>query len=472
LDDAALDAPSTTLDSHGTLRPLLRLAGPVFVEELLNMLVGYTNWWLAGHFLEGTAPRAAMGLIAYCLWLLPSLFAAFAIGAIALTSRFVGAGDWKSARHVTAQAVLGGTLAALLATALVALLAPSFVRGMQLEAEAADLALRYLWIVVPIIPLLMVEQVGIACLRGAGDTVTGLGIKVLVNIINTTLSAGLLLGLGPLPKLGWEGLAVGAAAGHGLAGLIVLILLLRGRAGLKLRWREMRPDWPLQRRLLRIGIPGGVDVLAVIACHLVYVSIINRLGTLAAAAHGLGVQIEALAYSPGSAFQVAAATMTGQWLGAKQPAQAMRSALMALGLGGSFMCAVGALFFFYGGPIAGVFSGDAQDPTARLAGQLLPIVALGMPCFAVLSILSGALRGAGDTRVPLIVTFIGLIGVRIPGAAWLAWEQIDLPWLGITIAGWDLGVQGAWIAMVSDVLLRSILIGLRFIGGQWKTLHV
>jgi putative MATE family efflux protein len=451
---------------------LLLLAGPVFVEEILNMLVGYTDWWLVGNYLPGAAPRAAMGLIAYSLWLIPSLFSAIAIGAVALTARFVGAGDWRQARHVTAQAVWGGALLAIFATGLVVLLAPTFVQAMQLEAEAAALALRYLSILAPVIPLIMLEQVGIACLRGAGDTISGLSIKVLVNLINITLSASLMLGLGPFPQLGWEGLAIGTAAGHGLAGLIVLALLVRGRAGLQLRWEDLRPDWELLRRLLRIGIPGGFDVLAVITCHLIYLAILNRLGTLAAAAHGLGVQIEALAYLPGSAFQVSAATMTGQWLGAGQPHLARRSALLALAIGGAFMCGVGVLFYSSGPTIAGIFTGDPADPTARLAGALLPIVALGMPCFAVLSILSGALRGAGDTRWPLIVTFVGLIGIRIPGAAWLAWDQISLPWLGIELTGWNLGVQGAWIAMVIDVLVRSLLVGGRFWGGRWQHLQV
>lgn len=459
-------------ESQSTLRPLVRLAWPVFTEEILNMLVGYTDWWLAGHYLQGTSYQAAMGLIAYSLWLVPSLFSAIAIGAVALTARFVGAGDLRSARHVTAQALLGGTILAVLATALVAFGAPTFTRLMQLEPQAAAHAVRYLYILVPIIPLLMIEQVGIACLRGAGDTFSGLAIKVLVNVVNSGLSAGLVLGLGPLPKLGWEGLAIGTAAGHGLAGVIILILLWRGRAGLKLERTMLRPDWTLLRRLLRVGLPGGMDVLALISCHLVYVSIINRLGTLAAAAHGLGVQIEAIAYLPGSAFQVSAATMTGQLLGAHQPQRAMRAALVALALGGTFMCSVGVLLFFFAPQFAGFFTGDATDPTARVAAELLPIVSLAMPCFAVLSILSGALRGAGDTRWPLLVTFVGLIGIRIPGAALLAWQAIEVPLLGVSIPGFGLGVHGAWYAMILDVLVRSTLIAWRFLGGAWRQQQV
>lgn len=436
------------------------------------MLVGYTDWWLTGHYLEGTSHHAAMGLIAYSLWLIPSLFSAVAIGALALTARYVGGGDYRTARQVAAQSLLIGAVLAVLATGGVSLLAPTFAGLMQLEPDAAALVVRYLSILVPVLPLIMLEQVGISCLRGAGDTFSGLAIKVLVNVVNIGLSAGLVLGLGPLPKLGWEGLAIGTAAGHGLAGIIVMILLFRGRAGLRLEWSLFRPQRELMRRLLRVGIPGGIDVLSVIACHLVYASIINRLGTLAAGAHGLAVNIEALAYLPGSAFQIAAAAIVGQWLGAREPTRASQSALLALRLGGTFMCGVGVVFFFAGPQLAGIFTGDPTHPTSQTAGQLLPIVAIAMPCFAVLSILSGALRGAGDTRWPLVVTFIGLIGIRIPFAAYLAWSSIEIPWLGISFVGWDLGVQGAWWAMNLDVLVRSLLIGYRFWSGKWKQLHV
>src|SRR5687768_17583816 len=98
-----LSDSSAIADSSSTLRPLLRLAWPVFTEEILNMLVGYTDWYLAGHYLPGTSYRAAMGLIAYSLWLIPSLFSAIAIGAVALTARMVGAGERQQSRHVLAQ---------------------------------------------------------------------------------------------------------------------------------------------------------------------------------------------------------------------------------------------------------------------------------------------------------------------------------------------------------------------------------
>jgi putative MATE family efflux protein len=447
---------------------MLGLALPVLAEESLTLLVGYTDWWLAGHFLKGDEYKAAMGLMSYMMWLLPSLFAALAIGATAMVSRFVGADDRQKAEHVTNQAVLVGVAFTVVAGLALAAGGSSFVRAMQLERPADELALQYLWIVLPVLPLIMVEQVGIACLRGAGDTVSGFVAKSIVNVVNVVVSSLLVVGPGFIPRLGWEGIAIGTACGHGLGGLIVLGLLMRGRAGLSLRLTRMRPDGDLIRRLLRVGLPGGLDVAALLFCHLTYLAIINSMGVSAAAAHGLGVQIEALAWLPANAFHVAAATMTGQFLGAGDPRRAARSVFVA----GS--CAVGlltiaALVFYFGGSLLTTFfTGDATDPTGIATARLLKIVCFATPALGLLMVLQGALRGAGDTRWSLGITLVSLILLRVPLACWFAWEQIPLPLTDAVMPGWGWGVAGAWWAMVIDVVVRCGLALLRFLHGGWK----
>ena len=83
-------------------------------------------------------------------------------------------------------------------------------------------------------------------------------------------------------------------------------------------------------------------------------------------------------------------------------------------------------------------------------------------------ILSGALRGAGDTRWPLAISIIGLAGLRIPLACWFAFNTVSIPVTSITIAGWGGGIQGAWWAMVVDVAARAILVTWRVLQGGWQ----
>ena len=447
---------------------MLGLALPVLAEEALTLLVGYTDWWLVGHFLPGNEYKAAMGLMCYVMWLLPSLFAALAIGATAMVSRFVGAGDRRTAAHVANQAVAVGVAFTIVAGIALTVGGSGFVRAMQLEGHAGELAGRYLWIVLPVLPLIMLQQVGIACLRGAGDTFSGFVAKSIVNVVNVIVSSLLVVGPGFIPRLGWEGIAIGTACGHGLGGLIVLGLLIRGRVGLTLRLTRMRPDTELIRRLLRVGLPGGLDVAALLACHLTYVAIINSLGVSAAAAHGLGVQIEALAWLPANAFHVAAATMTGQFLGAGDPRRASRSVLVASVFAVSLLTVAAIVFYFGGGILTTLFTGDAHDPTGIATARLLKIVCFATPSLGLLMVLQGALRGAGDTRWSLGITLVSLMLLRIPLACWFAWQQVPLPFSDAEFAGWGMGVAGAWWAMVIDVIVRSGLALLRVLHGGWK----
>lgn len=463
---------SPNLANSGTFGPLMRLALPVLAEQLLTMLVGFTDWWLTGQYLQEASFQAAMGLMAYTLWLLPSLFAAPAIGARALVARSVGSGNLLDARRITHQALFIGMLIAIGVTFATAIGGGTYVAAMHLTGDAADHAARYLAILVPVIPAIMIEQIGIACLQGAGDTVSGFFARTIVNLINIAVSATLVIGIGSVDPLGWEGLAIGTACGHGVGGLIVLGLLLRGRAGLRLRCLSLRPRGRAIGRLLKVGLPGGTDTLVVVGCHLVYVTIINRLGTLAAAAHGLGITIESISYLPGSAFQIAAATLAGQHLGAASPQRAVHSIQIATLAGGVLLTSAGILFYFCPESLTAFFTGSADNPTAIITSSLLQIVALSMPFLAVLMIITGGLHGAGDTRWTLAITLTGFLLVRLPLACLLAWEQVPIPFLGIEMEGWNLGVQGAWYAMLADVILRSLLTATRFWHGGWTKIQV
>ncbi|MCL4191437.1 MAG: MATE family efflux transporter [Thermoguttaceae bacterium] len=447
------------------------MALPVLAEQLLAMLVGFSDTVIAGRYLE-EPHLAAMNLMAYLLWLAQGVFAVIAIGATAMVARFVGAGDRVSARRTVNQAFILGAALAAVATAAAGWAARDAVGLVNLEGASAALAVRYIYCILPALPLIMMEAVGIACLRGAGDMIAGLLIMVAVNTVNIVVSWSLVLGIGPLPRLGWEGLAIGTSLGYCSGGLLAAGLLIRGRSGLHLNWRRMRPDLPFIRRLLWIGVPGGADMLSIIGCQLWFVALINQLGDLAAAAHGVAIRVESLAYLPGAAFQVAAATLAGQYLGARDHHRASRSVITALLVGGGLMMMAAMAFFFAAPQLAMLLVGGRQARIALAAAPLLQTIAVAMPALALNMILSGALRGAGDTRWPLAFTIVGFVGVRLPVAYWLCFDTLSIPGTNWTLSGWGLGIQGAWYAMVVDLAVRATLVLYRFWHGGWRRIDV
>jgi putative MATE family efflux protein len=450
------------------------LVWPVLLEQVLGLSVGFTDKWLAGNFLEGAEYLAAVGLVAYCLSFLPGLFAVPAVAATCLVARSVGAGDRGQARRAAAQSLLVASALTIVVLTVVAVFGDRFMRSLGLPSGSTALASRYLAIVLPALPAMMIIHVGVAVLRGAGDMWAGLLAMSVVNLVNAAASFALAVGAAGLPRLGWEGLAWGTTAGYCLGAACVIGLLGRRSRGLRPGWADWVPNRGWLGRILHVGVPAGVDAIGNAACHLGFLSIVNRLGDVAAAAHSVAITIESLAFLPGSAFTVAAATLAGQFLGAGDERRARRSVWQAAMACMGLMSAAGIIFLLTADGLAGWFVGgaDSQPEVATLTGRLVRIVAFAQPPLALLMVLSGGLRGAGATRLPLVVNFLGLLLVRLPLAVLLARESIDLP-VGLgTIPGLGLGVIGAWYAMAADLTIRGLSMLVIFTRKNWSRVRV
>ncbi len=455
-------------------RPLARLVLPVLLEQVLALSVGFVDKWLAGNLFSGAEPLAAVGLVAYCLAFMPVLFAMPAVAATALVARHVGGGDLPGARQALTQCFVVAVVPVVVMATAAAIWGQGLLGLLGLPPESSLLAERYLAIVLPALPAMMVIAVGVAGLRGAGDMVAGLVSMSVVNVVNAGASFALGVGLGGLPRLGWEGLAWGTFAGYWCGAACVVLLLARNARGLRPRGGDWWPLAAWQRRIARIGLPAGVDAAANAVCHLTFLSIVNRLGNVDAAAHAVAVTIESLAFLPGSAFQVAAATLAGQYLGARDERRARGSVWLAAVAAAVLMGLAGAVFFRFADPLAGWFVGgaDGQAAVARLAATLVRIVAFAQPPLALLMVLSGGLRGGGATRPPLLVNLFGLAAIRLPLAMFLAWPEITLPAGFGTVAGCGMGARGAWLAMAVDLSIRGLAMLAIFSRSGWTRVRV
>jgi putative MATE family efflux protein len=417
--------------------------------------------------------QAAQTTAQYVAWFISCYTILVTVGSTALVARFTGAGERALAIRVTHQSLLLAVFFGLSAT-LVAWAGGLrlLVDVLQLTGLAAQYALDYLNPLFLLVVFQMLELAGISCLVGAGDTKTGLYIMIGVAIVNLPLAWGLCFGLGPFPELGFPGIAVGTALSHTLGGLAVLLVLARGRFGLKLHARLFRPRLDLIRRLLRVSVPAGFDSLSLVAGQFWFLSLVNRLGVEAGSAHGIAIGWEALGYLSGAAFGTAAMTLVGQNLGAGRPEQAARSGWLAFGLGCAVMTFMGVIFFTFAPEMFMLFCPlESQRPIIVAGVPVLRLVAFAMAPLASTIIFTSALRGAGDTRVPVLFTWIGFFAVRIPLAYVLAFPRLDLGPLG-TYPGFGFGLFGAWLAMFADLLVRGVFFFQRFLRGTWKKQRV
>jgi putative MATE family efflux protein len=464
-------------------RLVIALSMPVLAQQGLHFIVGLSDRFLAGH-LEGPdlpAVQAAQTTAQYLAWFITCYYVLVTVGSTALVARTVGAGERRLAVEVMHQSLLLAVILGLAATAWAFLGGVRWmVHVLNLHGPAADYATNYALILFGLLVFQTIEVAGIASLVGAGDTRTGLVVMAGVAVVNLPLAWGFGWGIGPFPNLGFIGIALGTALSHVLGSMVVLGILLRGRYGLKLELALFMPRFDLMYRLLRISIPAGFDSLSVVAGQFWFLSIVNEFGDVAAGAHGIALMWEALGYLSGAAFGTAAMTLVGQNLGAKRPEEAARAGWMACGLACIVMTGMGAFFYTFAPELFWLFCMDeTQEPIIRAGVPVLRLVAFAMPPLASMIVFTQALRGAGDTRVPVVFTWIGFFAVRIPLAYVLSLNEFYLTLPG-ELLSWEFGpfhglghgLYGCWLAMIADLVIRGVFFFFRFLHGGWQTQRV
>jgi putative MATE family efflux protein len=436
-------------------REVLTLVWPVLCLQLLVFLVNASDRALAGWFEPDVAFQAAQTTANYLSWVLTSYTVFITAASAALVSRLVGAGARDTAVRATNQALLLAVLLGLAGTAVGLAGADHMPVLLGLHGHTAGYAASYLRPLFLLLVFQMVEMAGIYCLYGAGDTRPGLYILGGVAVVNIPL--GWLF----YYLLGFPGIALGTAVSHLLGCVVVLVMLARGRAGLWLRPELLWPDRGLLWRLLRVGVPAGVDSMSIGLSQLWFLTIVNGLGDVASGAHGIALGWESLAYLSGAAVGTAAMTLVGQNLGAGRPERAARSGWTAFALGCGIMSAMGLLFFVLARPMFALYCPQPEKHEVIVQGvRVLRLVAFAMPALASTQVFTAALRGAGDTRVPVLFTWTGFLLVRIPLA-----YLFTGPWFG-----W--GLFGAWLAMFADLLVRGGFFLARFASGRWQRVTV
>ncbi len=444
-------------DAAPMWRLVLRLALPALIQQYLLFIIQRYDQFLAGSFTD--QHQAALTNANYLYWFISSYTVIVSAGASAVVGRMVGAKETAIANHAAGQSIFLAALFGLMAT-LTANLGglEQLLTVIRVPDSAYPIAVEYLRPLSLILVFQMIETGGIACLVGAGDTRTGSYVLAGVVSINVPLAYGLSHGAFGLPNLGFTGIAWGTALSHTAGGIAILVMLMRGRSGLKIAVWQLLPNRELLVRLLRVSVPAAVDSLSIGLCQFWFLALVNQLGTKPAAAHGIAIGWEALGFLAGAAFGTAATSMVSRNLGANRPDLAARSGWVCLMLGTAVMVFMGCVFYVLAPQMCELFS--RNDPEVVALGVMaLRTVAFAMPALGPTIIFTAALRGAGDTRVPVLFTWIGFLLVRIPLAYLLTGPA-------------NLGLFGAWLAMLSDLYLRGFLFLWRFASGRWQRIRV
>ena len=436
-------------------RVIWALAWPVILTFLLESLVGLIDMLMVGRL--GASAVAAVGVGAQILSGVSVAMTAVGTGTLALVARHVGARQHREAQRVLGQSIVAAFGLSVVAVVPVIVFARQAVGLFGVDPAVVEQGTGFVRLVMFSIPQSAVLFVIGSALRGAGDTRTPLFIGATVNVINVIGNYALIFGKFGLPALGVRGSAVATTTAFSVATAGGLLLLARGRLVLGLSARDVRPEMRTIRRVLRIGYPTAGEKVLMQIGFLLYLVFAARYGTNAVAAYFIGVRILALSFLPGYGFAAAASALVGQNLGAHNPALAERSGWESNRLAVYLMSVCGAVIFLAARPVAALFVDDAS--VVADAVSFIRMLAAAQPLMAMDFTIGGALRGAGDTRFPLVAVFVGFYGCRL-GAAYMAAFvlHLSLPWV--------------WSALIGDYLARAGLKTWRFRSGRWARIRV
>ncbi len=443
---------------------VFRLAGPTMLEQLMQTAVQYVDTAMVGAL--GTAATAAVGSTVTVNWLIGSSMGAMGVGFLAIISQARGAGDLERARRASAQAVLMMLVIGAVFTALPLALAKRVPGWMQLEESIRPLASRYFFIIYLPTVFRAAATLSGTLLRAAGDSRTPMRAGILMNAVNVVLNfllifprrELLLLGL-RVPMwgagLGVVGAAAATAASFVLGGIMLLRALWR-HGEISPRGIPLRPDPAVLVPCLRIAVPSVLQRFATSLGYVFFASMINSLGEISTAAHTVANTVESAFYVPGYGMMAAAATLTGECIGARDRERLKKVSTAVLVLETGLMVISGTLLFLFAPFMASLFTRDGE--VVRLAAAVLRMVALSEPFYGVTIVLEGSLQGAGNTRMPFLFNVIGMWGVRIVGT-----------FLLVRVLG--RGLTAAWGAMIAHNLLLFVLYVLYRRYGRWCALR-
>lgn len=432
-------------------RDLWKLIAPMVVEQLLAVFVGLADTIMVAAV--GEPAVASVSLVDNINVLLIGLFMALATGGAVVAGQFLGHGDQKKATLAAEQLVLFMVLFSVLIMAAVyggKWFILHVVFG-QIEPEVMSYANTYLMIVTASIPFIAMYNAGAAIFRVQGNSAISMGVSILMNGINVAGNAVLVLGM----HWGVEGVALPTLVSRIVAAFVMIFLLFNRKLTIHMS-RNMRIhfDWGMIGRILRIGIPNGVENSMFQLGKLVLLSLISTFGTVAITANAVCNTVAAFAILPGQAIGMGLVTVVSQCVGAGDYGQVrfytkklMKCAICAMAVTNFLVMAVIPLV---------TFAYQLSPETAEMTRKILilhSICAIVIWTFSFT--LPNTLRAANDVKFAMIVSLLSMWLCRIV--------------MGVVFGAWlGFGVLGVWMAMILDWCVRSVIFMVRYCRGTWE----
>ena len=395
---------------------LPRYALPVAATGILGQLFNAADIAVVGNFTGDmrTAAVAAVGANSPVIGLLLNLFIGIALGANVVIANAIGRGDRETVHRAVHTSIVTALIGGVIVAVFGQFIAAGLMGLLNVPDDVYPLALAYLRIYLLGMPVILLYNFEAAIFRSVGDTKVPLIALTVSGVLNVILNLFFVIVL----KMNVNGVAIATVLSNAVSSVLLLRRLLHGDL-VRVELKQLRIDPAIFRKIMRIGLPAGIQSAIFSVSNIIIQSAINSLGTVVMAASSAAFNIEIFTYDIVNAFGQACTTFVGQNFGAGELKRCKKTLLLCLAEGAVILLAAIALIISFGKPLLSIFN---SDPEVIDIGYIRVMLVVSAHFFSMLyEVMSGYLRGFGISLGPAILTMIGVCVVR------LLWIQFVFP---------------------------------------------
>lgn len=388
---------------------ILRYALPVAATGILGQLFNASDIAIVGNFAQGdtVAAVAAVGANGPVIGLLLNIFIGIALGANVVIANAIGRGDSNTVSRAVHTSIVAAVIGGIIVGALGQLVAEPVLSMLQVPEDVFPLALKYMRIYLLGLPVIFLYNFEAAIFRSAGDTKTPLIALALSGVLNVILNLFFVIVLNKTV----DGVAIATVLANVVSSVVLLRRLLRSELFIHVEFKDLRIDWKILWRILKIGVPAGIQGAVFSLSNIVVQSAINSLGKVTMAASSAAFNVEVMAYYILNSFGQACTTFVGQNYGAGQIdrcRKALKLCLIESVI--ATACAV-CIALLSGKYLIALFNNDPE--VIRLGMVRMKFIFMSYFFSTIYDCMSGYMRGFGISLTPALLTIFGVCGTRI-----------------------------------------------------------
>lgn len=429
---------------------VLKLALPAALKHLLDILQTLVDLLMVGTI--SSIAIASVGVSLQLIAFMQVFITLFATPASILIARYVGAKSYEMANKTLFNILTTSFLVSLPLMYILTLYSKEIFLFIGTSQDVATLGSSYFNVIASVIPIIFLDTILFNAFSGAGDTKTPFIIKIFSTILNIFLNYLLIFGNFGFPELGVEGAGIATAIAYGFSLFCYIIILVKHK---KLNL-SINFDFEIIKKVFKFGFPTSLERSITYSSYIIFLMIIASFGDEHLAGYQVGLRVEAIAFMPGFGFTIAAMSLIGQNIGAKNYDLALSDTLLVAKIASILMGFLGLFMIFIPEFFCSFFTNDIA--VIESASIYLVWVGLSQIPLALAFVMSGALRGAGATRLSLYVNVTVLWSFRIIPAYIFAVIFNDILYV--------------YIVMCIETFIKGYVLYRVFIKGSWKNIKV